>query len=294
MTTRKTLILAHNYQRPEVQERADYTGDSLKLSQIAKDIECDDIVFCGVDFMAETAVILNPEKRVFMPEPLSQCPMAHQVTPIEVVNAKKAHPGAAVVSYINTTAAVKAVSDVICTSANATKIVDKIEQNEIIFVPDRNLASYVRRFSDKKIVVVPEGGNCPVHHQLSYEDIVEARQKHPAAKVAVHPECQPEVIDAADYVGGTEGILAYVKTSPEKEFIIGTENGMLHKIQKECGGKKLYPASSNTVCPNMKMTTLKKLEKVLKEKGEENRIYVDAHIAQKARESVERMFELMG
>jgi quinolinate synthase len=289
----KTLILAHNYQRPEVQDRADYIGDSLKLCQIAKETDCDDIIFCGVDFMAETAAILNPGRRVFMPEPLSQCPMAHQVTREEIVRAKKKFPGAAVLAYVNTTAAVKAVSDTICTSANAAQIANNLDEDRIIFTPDRNLGDYVKRFTEKEIIIVPEGGNCPTHHQLFPEDILLAKEEHPSAKVAVHPECQPEVVDLADYVGGTEGILTYVKNADEKEFIIGTENGMLYRIQNECTSKKVYPASKYMICPNMKMNTLKKLEKVLKEKNKENMVEIDPHIAEKARKAIDRMFELM-
>ena len=286
----ETLILAHNYQRPAVQDRADYTGDSLKLCQIAKESTCDDIIFCGVDFMAETAAILNPDKRVFMPEPLAQCPMAHQVTPHEVVKAKKLD--AAVVSYVNTTAAVKAVSDTICTSANAVTIVNNLNSPRIIFTPDRNLGSYIKRFSQKEIIIVPEGGNCPTHHQIQAEDILLVKKEHPAAKVAVHPECRSEVVDLADYVGGTQGILNYVKDSPHKEYIVGTENGMLYKIQTHTS-KTVYPVSTYTICPNMKMTTLKKLEKVLKEKNKENLVTVDPTTAKNAKKAIDKMFELM-
>jgi quinolinate synthase len=289
----KTLILAHNYQRPEIQDRADYTGDSLKLCQIAKEVECDDIVFCGVDFMAETAAIVNPGKRVFMPEPAAQCPMAHQVTAEQVICVRKRYPDAAVVSYVNTTAAVKAVSDTICTSANAPQIVNNLEADTVIFTPDRNLGDYVKRFTEKDIIIVPEKGNCPTHHQILAEDILLVHEEHPAARVAVHPECQPEVIDLADYVGGTEGILNYVKDSDEKEFIIGTENGMLYRIQVECPAKKVYPVSSYVICPNMKMNTLRNLEKVLREKNEENLVRVDDTTAKKAKKAIDRMFELM-
>lgn len=288
----ETLILAHNYQRPEVQDKADYVGDSLKLCQIAREIECDDIIFCGVDFMAESAAILNPDKRVFMPEPLAECPMAHQVTPEEIVNAKKEYPNAKVVSYVNTTAAVKAVSDTTCTSANAVAIASNIGNPRIIFTPDKNLGSYVKRFVQKEIIIVPEGGNCPTHHQIQAEDILLVKEEHPAARIAVHPECRPEVIDLADYVGGTEGILNYVKDSPWDEYIIGTENGMLHRIQTETS-KKVYPVSTYTICPNMKMTTLKKLERVLKERNKENLVVVDPQIAKNAKKAIDRMFELM-
>ena len=290
----KTVILAHNYQRPEIQERADYVGDSLKLCQIARETDADDIIFCGVDFMAETAAILNPDKRVFMPEPAAECPMAHQVTPDDILRARADYPDAAVVAYVNTTASVKAVSDTICTSANASHIVNKVEESRIIFTPDRNLGSYVKRFTEKEMIIVPEWGNCPTHHQLHVEDILLAREEHPSAKVAVHPECQPEVIDSADFVGSTEGILNYVKTSPWNEYIIGTENGMLHRLRKECPSKSVYFVSTYMICPNMKMTTLKKLEKVLKEKNVENMVNLDPEIAKNAKKSIDKMFELMG
>jgi quinolinate synthase len=289
----KTLILAHNYQRPEIQERADYTGDSLKLCQIAKEIDCDDIIFCGVDFMAETAAILNPDKRVFVPEPLAECPMAHQVSEEQITAARKNYPDAAVVSYINTTAEVKAVSDTICTSSNASTIVKNLKEDRIIFTPDRNLGSYVRRFTDKEVIIVPLKGNCATHHLLRAEDVLQLKKEHPTALVAVHPECQAEVVDMADYVGGTQGILDYVKTSPAIEFIIGTENGMLHRLIQETGGKKIFHAPVFMVCPNMKMNTLKKLEEVLKTRNEENLITVDPAVARKARRAIERMFELM-
>ncbi|MBU6996184.1 MAG: quinolinate synthase NadA [Theionarchaea archaeon] len=288
-----TIILAHNYQRPDVQDRADLTGDSLKLCQIARETECNDIIFCGVDFMAETAAILNPEKRVFMPEPLSQCPMAHQVTSEDILQAKKVYPGALVVAYVNTTAAVKAVSDTICTSANAVSIVSRLDTDTILFTPDRNLGSYVKRFVDKEVIIVPEGGNCPTHHQLMAEDVLLMKENHPQATVAVHPECRPEVIDLADYVGGTEGILNYVKNTDSKEVIIGTENGMLHKIRNECPGKIVHALSAYTVCPNMKMITRESVEYVLREKPVENMVMVDPEVARKAKKAIDAMFELM-
>lgn len=243
--------------------------------------------------MAETAAILNPEKRVFMPDPLSQCPMAHQVTSEDIIQAKSLYPDAAVVAYVNTMAAVKAVSDTICTSANAVSIVSHLDTDTILFTPDRNLGSYVRRFTDKEIVIVPEGGNCPTHHQLVAEDVLLMKERHPLAKVAVHPECRPEVIDLADYVGGTEGILNYVKNSDYQEFIIGTENGMLYKIRNQCAGKIVHALSTYTVCPNMKMTTVERLERVLREKPGENVVAVDPDVARKAKKAIDAMFELM-
>ncbi len=287
----KTLILAHNYQRPEVQDKAHYCGDSLRLCQLAKDIECKDIIFCGVDFMAETAAILNPDKRVFMPDVLAECPMAHQVTPEDIINKKKEYPDAAVVSYVNTTASVKAVSDSICTSSNAVEIVDKFD-SPVIFTPDQNLGSYIKRFTDKEIIIVPEMGHCATHFQITAEDVLLAKNEHPHALVAVHPECCPEVIDKADYVGGTNGILNYVKTTDNEEFIIGTENGMLYRLQKETS-KTVYPVTNNVVCPNMKITTIQKVEKVLKEKNEQNLVTVDPSNAEKAKSAIDKMFELM-
>ena len=289
----KTLILAHNYQRPEIQERADYTGDSLKLCQLARDVDCDDIIFCGVDFMAETAAILNPDKEVFVPEPLAECPMAHQVTADQITAARQAYPDAAVVSYVNTTAEVKAVSDTICTSSNSPVIAKALQASRIIFTPDRNLGSYIRRFTEKEIIIVPSGGNCATHQLLQPEDVSKLKKKHPKALVAVHPECQAEVVDMADFVGGTEGILNFVTDSTATEFIIGTENGMLHRLTQETGGKKIFYTPVYMVCPNMKMNTLESLERVLKEKNEENLITVDPKIAQKAKRAIDTMFELM-
>ncbi|MBU7011895.1 MAG: quinolinate synthase NadA [Theionarchaea archaeon] len=290
----KTLILAHNYQRAEIQDRADYVGDSLKLCQIARKADCEDIIFCGVDFMAETAAILNPDRRVFVPDPLAHCPMAHRVTAEDIIQSKSEYPDAAVVCYINSTAAVKAVSDTICTSANATEIVNSLTENQVIFTPDRNLGSYVTRFTEKEIIIVPEKGNCATHNQLTAKDILSVKSEHPAARIAVHPECRPEVVDVADYVGGTEGILNYVKDSDAQEFIIGTENGMLYRIQRECPNKKVYYASTYMICPDMKMNTLDKLERVLKEKPEQNLVKVDAITSKKAKKAIDRMFELMG
>lgn len=287
----KTLILAHNYQRPKVQDKADYCGDSLRLCQLARDIECEDIIFCGVDFMAETAAILNPDKRVFMPDVMAVCPMAHQVTPEIIKKSKKAHPGAAVVSYVNTPASVKAVSDCICTSSNAVDIVKKFD-SPIIFTPDQNLGSYTKRFTDKEIIIVPKTGHCATHFQITAEDVQLSKHEHPDALVAVHPECCPEVIDIADYVGGTNGILNYVKTTDNEEFIIGTENGMLYRLEQETS-KKVYPVTNDVVCPNMKITTIEKVEKVLKEKNEKNVVTIDPSVAKKAKIAIEKMFELM-
>jgi quinolinate synthase len=260
---------------------------------MARDIDCDDIIFCGVDFMAETAAILNPEKRVFVPEPRAECPMAHQVTAEEIRAARQAYPDAAVVSYVNTTAAVKAVSDTICTSSNAPTIVKALDASRIIFTPDCNLGSYVQRFTEKEVIIVPSRGNCATHYLLHPEDVLQLKEEHPKALVAVHPECQPSIVDMADFVGGTEGILNFVKDSPTEEFIIGTENGMLHRLTQETEGKKIFYTPVTMVCPNMKMNTLKALEDVLKKKNEENRIIVDPEIAHKAKIAIDRMFELM-
>lgn len=251
---RNAVILAHNYQRGEVQDIADFVGDSLGLSQQAAKLDADVIVFCGVDFMAESAAILSPGKTVLMPETLSICPMAAMITPEELIRTKQEYPGAAVVSYVNTSAAVKAESDICCTSSNAVQVVNSLDEDVVIFVPDKNLALYTQRFTNK--MIIPWNGYCPTHHQILPGDILLMREDHPDAEVIVHPECKPEVIDLADTVLSTGGMLTHVKKSPKKEFIIGTEVGMLHRLRKDNPDKKFYPASKYAVCPNMKMNDL--------------------------------------
>ncbi len=285
---RDAIILVHNYQLPEVQDIADLCGDSLELSRAAATMEGEVIVFCGVDFMAETAAILSPDKTVLLPAPDACCPMAQMISAEELRFAKARNPDAAVVCYVNTTAEVKAESDICCTSSNAVKVVNSVEQDRIIFVPDRNLGSYAARFTKKE--VLPWEGFCLVHDQITPAQVAAARQAHPGAVLLVHPECRPEIIDLADHVASTSGIINYVRTTPGQEFIIGTENGILHRLAKECPDKKCYPLSSAAVCRNMKKTDLKKVRDALQTLRP--RITVPEDIADRARGAIERMLAL--
>jgi quinolinate synthase len=285
---RNAIILAHNYQRPEVQDIADLTGDSLELARAAAAMEGDVIVFCGVDFMAETAAILAPEKTVLLPAPDACCPMAGMVTAEELRFARSRHPGAAVVCYVNTMADVKAESDICCTSANAVSVVNAVKEDMVIFVPDKNLGQYAARFTGKK--VLPWEGFCLVHDRYTPTDVARAQEAHPGAVVLVHPECRPEVIDLADHVASTSGIVRYVKTSPGTEFIIGTEIGILHRLFKECPGKHCFPLSDKAICVNMKKTTLTHVRDALVT-GQPG-ITVPDEIADRARRAIERMLAL--
>src|SRR3989304_3438482 len=223
------IILAHNYQIPEIQDVADFVGDSLGLCQEAKRVNKPYILFCGVDFMAESAAVLNPDKTVLMPELSAQCPMSAMITPGALRLEKQKYPDAAVVCYVNTSASVKAESDICCTSANAVKVVNSLDENEIIFVPDRNLALYVASNTEKKII--PWNGYCPTHHLILPGDILLEKEEHPAAEILVHPECRPEVVALADKVLSTSGMLKYASQSDSKEFIIGTEIGLLNRLE---------------------------------------------------------------
>lgn len=287
---RNAIILAHNYQIPEVQDIADYLGDSLGLSRIAAGTDADVIVFCGVRFMAETASILCPDKTVLIPENNAGCNMARMISPEELRKLKREHPNATVLGYVNTTAAIKAELDICCTSTNAVKIVKSIENDEIIFVPDKYLASYVSRFTDKKII--PWQGFCPTHVKIMPEDILAQKEKHPEAEVLVHPECTPKVIDLADEALSTGGMSKYVKEkSIAKEFIIGTEIGMVYRLQKDNPKKKFYPATDLAVCPNMKLNTLEKVLWALEEMRHE--VKVPEEIRIKAKRAVDRMLEVV-
>ena len=284
---RNAIILAHNYQRADVQDVADFVGDSFGLSQKAVASGANVIVFCGVDFMAESAAVLNPEKTVLMPELLAQCPMAAMITPEALKLEKQKHPDAAVVCYVNTSAAVKAESDICCTSANAVKVVNSLEEQEIIFVPDRNLALYVAANTKKKII--PWNGYCPTHHLILPGDILLEKEEHPDAQVLVHPECRPEVVALADKVLSTAGMLKYAAQSDAREFIIGTELGLLHRLRKENPQKKFYPATAYAVCPNMKMNTLGSIIRALE--NNEHIIKVPENIRKKAKQALDRMLE---
>lgn len=282
---RQATILAHNYQSPQVQDVADLVGDSLELSRAAARLDSPVIVFCGVDFMAETAAILSPGKRVVLPEKGAYCPMAHMITPEELRALKAQHPDAAVVCYVNSTAEIKAESDVCCTSANGVQVVKSLSEKKVIFIPDRNLAAYVARHTDKQII--PGNGYCYVHDHLTIEQVRAARAAHPQAELLVHPECRPEVIDQADYVYSTAGMGRHAKSSPAREFIIGTEVGMIYRLKKENAGKEFYPLSESAICHNMKKTDLAKLRQALQTL--EPRVEVPKEVASRARKAIERM-----
>lgn len=285
---RNAVILAHNYQLPEVQDAADHTGDSLELSRIAAKSDKKVIVFCGVYFMAETASILCPAKTILIPDPLAGCPMANMITADDVRELKARHPKAVVVGYVNTPAEVKAELDVCCTSTNAVDIVHKIRSEEIIFIPDKYLADYVSKKTGKRLISWE--GYCPTHVKILPEDIIKKIRQHPQAKVMVHPECRPEVVGLADEVLSTGKMCAHVKKSHDKEFIVGTEIGLLYRLHKDNPEKKFYPASDHAVCPNMKRTTLEKILWSLDEMKTEVR--VSEEIRKKARRAIDKMVEL--
>jgi quinolinate synthase len=252
---RNAVMLAHNYQRDEIQEIADITGDSLGLSQEASRCEADVIVFCGVHFMAESAAILSPDKTVLLPRMDAGCPMADMITADDLRTYRAAHPEAVVVTYVNSSAEVKALSDICCTSGNAVNVVRSIpEDREIYMVPDRNLAHYVEKMAGRRLTWFD--GFCPTHERLKIEAARRAKEAHPGALLVVHPECPPEVVDMADAVLSTSGMYAYCRRSEAKEFIIGTEMGILYRLRKENPGKTFFLASRVLLCPNMKLTTL--------------------------------------
>ena len=248
------VLLAHNYMRDEVQEIADITGDSLALSIEASRTDAEVIVFCGVHFMAESASILAPEKMVLLPRLDAGCPMADMVTVEDLQELKLRHPGVPVVTYVNSSAAVKAVSDICCTSANAQRVVNSLPEKEIIFVPDRNLGRYVARFSDKTFHYWD--GYCPTHERLKAEEVARLKQENPGALFVCHPECHPSVVDLADHVCSTTGMYTFCKDSTAGSFIIGTEAGILFRLKRENPDKQFILASPALICPNMKLTSL--------------------------------------
>jgi quinolinate synthase len=286
---KNAVILAHNYQIPEVQDIADYVGDSLGLSIQASKTTADVIIFCGVYFMAETAKILSPGKTVLIPDGKAGCPMADMITADQLRKLKAEHPRAKVLCYVNTTAEVKAECDVCCTSGNAEQVVKEAFQSddEIIFVPDQYLAHYISTNVGRDFISWQ--GYCPTHVKILPEDIATKRALHHGAEVLVHPECPASVISAADKVFSTEGICRYVKATEAKEFIIGTEIGILHRLKKENPGKLFYPVSERASCPNMKLTTLEKVLWSLEEM--EHEVTVPPDIMRKARKSLQRMID---
>jgi quinolinate synthase len=253
---KKAVLLAHYYQRTEIQEIADILGDSLALSMEAARTDAEVLVFAGVHFMAESASILSPDKTVLLPKPDAGCPLADMITPEQLLTARKNHPHAAVVTYINSSAAIKAMSDICCTSANAVKIVNSLrDAKKILMVPDGNLACYVAGLTDKKII--PWDGYCPVHHHLTAEDVLKRKEKYPRATFAAHPECRPEVLALADYVGSTTGIIRYAGQEGFKEMLVGTEQGVFYQLKKQNPGKTFIPISDQMICADMKKITLK-------------------------------------
>ncbi len=287
---RDAVILVHNYQLPEVQELADFRGDSLELSRTASRVEARVIVFCGVYFMAETASILCPDKTVLVPDKLAGCPLANMITAGDVRRLKKEHPEAVVVGYVNTSAEVKAELDYCCTSANAVAVVNALkDKKEIIFVPDKYLADYVQKKTGRKLIIW--NGFCPTHIKILPEDIKREKKFHPHAKVMVHPECLPAVADMADEVISTSAMTRYAKESMAKEFIVGTEVGIIYRLKQDNPGKEFYPASERAVCPNMKRTTQEKVLWSLEELKTEVRVSDD--IRRRAQGAIERMLKII-
>lgn len=286
---RKAIILSHLYQRGEIQDLADYVGDSLGLSQEAAKTDAEVIVFCGVHFMAETAAMLSPDKIVLLPEEEAGCPMANMITVQGLRDLKEKHPNAVVVAYVNTSAAVKAEADICCTSSNAVKVLESIDPDrEIIFVPDIHLARYAAQKANRK--VIPWKGFCPTHNWVSTEEIKRAKADHPTAKILAHPECREEVVALADAVSSTTGMINFARKDPATEFIVVTESGILHQLRKQLPGKSFFLASEDLVCPNMKATTLEKVLWSLQEL--KPRITVPAPIREKAVKALDRMLAL--
>ena len=283
------IILAHNYQIEEVQDNADFVGDSLQLSIEASQVRNRIIVFCGVHFMAETAKILNPDKMVLLPDSNAGCPMADMITADQLRELKEKHPGAIVICYVNSTAEVKALSDICCTSSNAIKVVESVpEGKEIIFIPDKYLGSYIQGETGRKMIFW--NGYCPTHIRINAKQIIALKKEHLEAEVIVHPENTPEVIEVADRVESTGGMLKYIKDSDGKSFIIGTEVGIIHRLKKENPGKQFIPAMAKAICPNMKLINLEKVMWSLEE--EETKIMVPEDIALKAKSAIDRMIAL--
>lgn len=284
---KRAVILSHNYQRDEVQEIADFVGDSLELSRTAARLDCDMIVFCGVHFMAESASILSPEKTVLLPEREAGCPMADMIRadaprPVRktfpgfenppayvyppefsLKDIKKQNPGVPVVAYVNTTAEVKAESDICCTSANVVRVIESLPGDAVICVPDKNLSLWAARNTQKKVIAWD--GYCNIHERVTVEDIGRARREHPQAVVMAHPECRIEVLELADHVTSTSGMLRFATACPETEFVVGTEIGLLHRLRKENPHKLFYPLRNDMVCPNMKKTTLQSILRAFRE-----------------------------
>ncbi|MFC2012870.1 quinolinate synthase NadA [Chloroflexota bacterium] len=282
---RNAVILAHNYQLGEIQDIADFVGDSLELSQQAAGTDAGVIVFCGVHFMAETAAILCPDRVVLLPDTHAGCPMANMVTAGQLRERKRELPDATVVTYVNSTAGVKAESDICCTSANAVKVIESLDSDRILFVPDQYLGHYISTRTEKKMVLW--NGFCPTHARIKPQDIITLKQEYPQAKAMVHPECRPEVIAQADEALSTGGMCRFARQTEAREIIVGTEIGMIHRLRRENPDKKFIPASEQAVCPNMKMITLEKVLWSLEEMAPEVKVPEDIRL--RARTAVDRM-----
>jgi quinolinate synthase len=288
---KRAVILAHNYQRPEVQDIADYVGDSIELSRKAveeKDAEI--IVFAAVDFMAESAAILNPDKKVLLPSAGARCPMAQMLTVDEIKRWRTLYPLLPLVLYVNTLASAKAYCDVCCTSANAVEVVNSLNAETVLFGPDHNLAEYVQEKTGKTVIPIPERGFCPTHLLFQPEDVHVLKAHYPDAVAMVHPECSAEMRKIADFIGSTSQMCKYAKESAAKTFIVATEEGLIHRLKKENPEKRFLLAYEGAVCPNMKLNTLERIYTALKE--EKHRVTVPEPIASKARKALEKMFEL--
>jgi quinolinate synthase len=281
----KAIILAHNYQVPDIQDIADFTGDSLELARKATEVVADVIVFCGVHFMAETAAILNPDKTVLMPDARAGCPMADMLTGDQLREFKAKHPGAKVVCYVNSTAEVKAESDCCCTSGNAVKIVRHYANDKVLFVPDRHLGSVVAETLGRDLILWP--GYCPTHARINPKDILDLKAAHPRAIAIAHPECPKPVRIVSDHILSTGQMCAFVKDSPAAEFIVATEEGLIHRLRKDNPGKTFYRVSPFAVCPNMKRNTLEKVFFCLRDM--QPVVKVDPAIAVRARRAIEQM-----
>ncbi|WP_456367712.1 quinolinate synthase NadA [Thermococcus sp.] len=285
---RNAVIMAHNYQLPEVQDVADFLGDSLELARKAVNVDADVIVFAGVDFMAETAKILNPEKKVLLPTRRATCAMANMLTVEHILEAKKKYPEAPVVLYVNSSAEAKAYADVTVTSANAVKVVQNLDSDVVIFGPDKNLGHYVAKMTGKRIVVVPPNGHCYVHAKFTLEDVERARGLHPKAKLMVHPECEPQVQEKADIIVSTGGMIR--KACEHDEWVVFTEREMVYRLQRLYPNKKFYPAREDATCIGMKAITLRHVYESLRDMKYE--ITVREEIAERARRAIERMLEM--
>lgn len=285
----KAIVMAHHYQMEEVKAVADYVGDSLELAKIASHCEAETLILCGVYFMAETAKILSPNKKVILPNFEAGCPMAEMITAELLKAEKEKYPNAQVVCYVNSSAEVKAESDICCTSSNAVEIMKSLKSNQVIFVPDQNLGHYTSKFVPGKEVVLWKGF-CPTHHRISMKDIEAIRVQYPEAEILVHPECKPEIVDQADFVGSTSQIISYAKASTAKILVIGTEEGVMETLKTNSPEKIFVLLNPNFTCPNMKKTKLEDILKVLEKGG--NEIILEPEISKRAYHAIQTMLEV--